>query len=131
MSTLETQKRLALEQKAIQKLRERISREAYMSVPELMEVLNLSREKIEALPVEVLPYADHGSGRRALRRYHPADVLALDAVMRQWKRAQDEQREEAFLSERREVLEARDEAAMEIADHWHEKVSTGSKVGAA
>lgn len=123
MSTVADQRRLHLEKRAIEELRERISRDAYLSVEEVRAVRNLSREKIESLPIEVLPYADHGSGERALRRYHPADVLALDAVLRAWKRAQDHGEEEAFLRDRRALLEARDAAAVELAATMHERLS--------
>ena len=115
MSTIDAQRRLLLERKAIEELRSRIGREAYMSVLQVAKHRGVSRGKIESLPVEVLPYADHGAGRYAQRRYHPADVMALDAVMRAWKAAQDRNEAEAFLRARREELEARDAVALEAA----------------
>lgn len=115
MSTVQEQRRLHLEAKAIEQLKERIGRSSYMKVSEVAKRLNLSREKVEAIPREVLPYTDYGI-ERSLRRYHPADVLAVDARMRAWKDAQARGEGEAYLQGLREELDARDAAARQLAD---------------
>lgn len=122
MSTVQEQRRLHLEAKAIAELKERLARQAYMSVREVAKRLHLSREKVEAIPAEVLPYVDLGVNR-ALRRYHPADVLALDARMRAWKTAQTDGRGEAYLAELRGELELRDAAALQVAEEMGRAVA--------
>ena len=122
MSTIQEQRRLHLEAKAIAELKERLARQAYMSVREVAKRLHLSREKVEAIPAEVLPYVDLGVNR-ALRRYHPADVLALDARMRAWKAAQADGRGEAYLAELRGELELRDAAALQVAEEMGRAVA--------
>lgn len=122
MSTIDEQRRLHLEAKAIAELKERIGRDAYMKVTEVADRLNLSREKVEALPPEILPFTDFGVGR-ALRRYHPADVLAVDARIRAWKAAQARGEGEACLRELREELEARDATALRVADEMAQAVA--------
>lgn len=114
MSTVQEQKRAHLEAKAVESLKARLAKQAYMSVPQVAERLNLSREKVEAIPPEILPFTDFGIGR-SLRRYHPADVLAVDARMRAWKQAQAIGEGEAYLSELRDELNARDTAALQAA----------------
>lgn len=121
--SIDEQRRILLERRAIEALKARIARESYLSVREVSERLNLSREKVEGLPMEVLPYADHGSGPRAYRRYHPADVMAVDARLRAWKAAQARGAGEAYLRELRAELEARDAAAIEAARAAHEAVA--------
>lgn len=115
MSTVDAQRRLLLERKAIDELKARIARDAYMSIKDVQDRLGLSREKVEAMPVELLPYVDFGLGDRSLKRYHPADVLALDARMRAWQAAQARGEGEALLSTYREELQARDAAAVQVA----------------
>ena len=123
MSTVQEQRRLLLEERAIKELKERIGRETYLSVTEVCERLGMSREKVETLEVEILPYVDYGTPKKAMRRYHPADVAALDAVQRAYKRAEQRGEAEAFLRERRELLEARDLAALAMAEAAHERVA--------
>lgn len=110
----ETQ-RLILRQRALDALKERIGRESYLSVKDVMDRLKLGRTTVESLPIEVLPYSDYGTATRALRRYHPADVIAADARIRAWKAAKARGEGEAHLAKLREELEARDRAAIEVA----------------
>lgn len=126
MSSIESQRRLLLEKKALDDLRERIGREAYLTVPEVQERLNLSRDKVEALPIEILPFADYGTPNRSLKRYHPADVLAVDARIRAWRAAQQRGEGEAYLRELREELEARDAAALEVARLMNAELSSAA-----
>lgn len=114
MSTVQEQRRIHLEAKAVADLKERLAKQAYMSVPQVAERLNLSREKVEAIPFEILPFADFGVGR-SLRRYHPADVLAVDARIRGWKEAQANGQGEAYLQELKDELQTRDAAALQVA----------------
>ncbi len=106
---------LVLQQRAIDALKERIASESYMSIEQVRTRLKLSRAKVESIPFEVLPYTDCGSGTREYRRYHPADVLAADARIRGWRRAQAEGRSEQHLAELREQLEEADRAAIRTA----------------
>lgn len=112
---MDEQRRMLLQQRAIEALRERIASESYLSVREVCERLGLSRQVVEALPLEVLPYEDYGTGSRSLRRYHPADVLAAGARMRAWRRARERGEGEAYLRRLREELEERDRAAVRLA----------------
>lgn len=112
---MDAQKRLLLQQRALEALRERIGSEHYLSVKEVCERLGLSRQVVESLPMEILPYEDYGSGKRSLRRYHPADVLAAGARIRAWKRARERGEGEAYLRRLREELEERDRLAIQLA----------------
>ena len=112
---MDAQKRLLLQQRALEALRERIASEHYLSVREVCERLGLSRQVVESLPMEILPYEDYGSGKRSLRRYHPADVLAAGARLRAWKRARERGEGEAYLRRLREELEERDRLAIQLA----------------
>lgn len=112
---MNAQKRLLLQQRALEALRERIASEHYLSVKEVCERLGLSRQVVESLPMEILPYEDYGSGKRSLRRYHPADVLAAGARIRAWKRARERGEGEAYLRRLREELEERDRLAIQLA----------------
>lgn len=120
---MDDRERLILQQRAIEALRARITAESYMSVRQVMKRLNLSREKVEELPEEILPYVDHGSPTRRLRRYHPADVLAADARIRAWRRAQQRGEGEAYLAKLRAELEERDRKAMELAQRMTAEVA--------
>src|SRR5690625_6448786 len=104
---MDEQRRMLLQQRAIEALRERIASESYLSVREVCERLGLSRQVIEALPLEVLPYEDYGTGSRSLRRYHPADVLAAGARMRAWRRARERGEGEARSEEHTSELQSR------------------------
>lgn len=116
MSHIDEQRRLLLQQKAIDELKERIGRESYLKLSEVCERLSFSRPKVEGIPYEVLPWSDYGFvGTRSTRRYHPVDVLAVDAVLRAYHRAEQEGRLEMWLAERRELLAARDAAALDLA----------------
>jgi len=109
---LDDRQRLVLEGRAIAALKERVVAESYMKIGDVMKRLNLSRSSVEAIPVEILPYSDYSATPgRQLRRYHPADVLAADALLRRWHRAKQQHRGEEFLSQLRAELDARDTAA--------------------
>lgn len=112
---MEERERLVLQQRAIESLKQRIARESYMGIAEVCKRLKLSRSKVEALPLEVLPFTDYGSGNRLYRRYHPADVLAADARIRGWRRAQADKNGEAYLLTLREQLEESDRLAIQTA----------------
>ena len=113
MSSIEAQRRAHLESKAVAALRARLARQEYMPVLEVAHRLNLSRDKVEEIPREILPYTDFGK-KRSLRRYHPADVQAIDARMRAWNSAKEEGRGEEYLAELREQLIVRDEIAIDL-----------------
>lgn len=85
--TVDEQKRIELQRKALESLKRRIARESYLSVPEIAERWNVHRSTVESVPFPVLPYVDVSEGPRALRRYHPADVIAADARVRRWREA--------------------------------------------
>lgn len=120
--TIADQERLLIHQKVLDEMRELVGRESFLSVREVQERFSLSREKVEATPIEILPYTDFGTGGRHLKRYHPADVLAVGARMRAWRRAQSQNKGEAYLRERRLELEARDQAAIELARSMNEEL---------
>lgn len=118
------QRTLVLQQRAIEALRERIVAESYVGVAEVCKRLKLSREKVESLPMAILPYVDHGStvtpkeGEprwRSLRRYHPADVLAADARIRAWRRAETRGGGDAYLARLEAELDESDRAAIDLA----------------
>lgn len=113
MSTIEAQRKAHLESKAVAALRARLARQEYMKVTDVARRLNLSRDKVEAIPHEILPYTDFGTNR-SLRRYHPADVQAVDARMRAWNTAKDNGAGEEHLAELREQLAARDTMAIDL-----------------
>lgn len=123
--SLNEHERLMLEQRAIDALKERIVSQSYMSVQEVARHFGVSRSLIEDLPEEVLPYTDLGRGAvRSRRRYHPADVMAADALIRRWRRAQQQGCEREFLAEMRARLEARDDAAIRLADEMAARITT-------
>lgn len=117
------ERKLELRRKALEQLRERIQSDSYMSVKDVQERLSMSREKVEGLPEEILPYVDLGSGSRMMRRYHPADVYAVDARLRGWRRAQQDGRGEEYLGELREELEERDRVIQERAREMTREVA--------
>ena len=115
--SMDDQKRLLLQARALRALRDRIAREEYLTVKEVCASKKISRTKLESIPIEVLPYMDVGETTREYRRYHPADVAALDARMRRWQRAKrvGEAEGRADLAELRAELDAADEASIELA----------------
>lgn len=114
---MNSHEKLMLNRRAIEALKERISSESYLGVGEVVKRLGVSRALVEGLPFEVLPYVDLGRGeKRTKRRYHPADVLAADGLIRRWRRAQAHGHQEEFLAGLRTRLEERDSAAIRLAD---------------
>ncbi len=95
--------------------REQMAKFSHLSVKQVMEYLNLSRQVVEDLPIEILPYQDFGSGARALRRYHPVDVVAAGARIRAWRTAQQEGHGEEYLRKLRRELEERDQGIYRLA----------------
>lgn len=111
----EEQRRILLQQRAIDSLRERIVETSYLTLQQVMERTGLGRTYLEQLPPEILPYTPHRRGPRVHRRYHPADVLALDAMVRRWDRAKQRGEENAFIEAMGRELEARDALAIDLA----------------
>lgn len=121
--TITPERKMELQRKALEDLRERIRKESYLTVQDVMDRFSMGREKVEALPEEILPFVDLGSPKRQMRRYHPIDVAAADARIRAWRRAQREDRGEEYLSELREELEERDRVARERAREMAREVA--------
>lgn len=120
---MDEERRLILQQKALDELKRRIAQETYLTVTEVAEVRGVGRGTIETLPMAILPYEDFGTMKRSMRRYHPADVLALGARIRAWRHAEQHGEGEAYLRELREELEARDAAAVQVADELRAEVA--------
>jgi len=110
--SVDEQRFLVLQQRAVEAMRERIVCDSYMKVVEVAARLAVSRATVEGFPMAVLPYADLGTRTKACRRYHPADVQALDARLRAWRGAEDS---EAHLAGLREELDQRDRLAVAFA----------------
>jgi hypothetical protein len=106
---------IALQARKLARLREQMATLSYLSVKQVMAYLNLSRQVVESLPIEILPYQDYGSGSRALRRYHPADVEAAGVRLRGWRWAQQEGHGEEYLRKLRRELEERDQGIYRLA----------------
>lgn len=120
MSTVQEQRRLHLEAKAVRELKERLVAESFLSVKEACGRLAVSRDKLEGLPFELLPYTDLGFGKNQMRRYHPADVQAFPARARAYQAARSGGEGEAYLQRLREEREAREAAALRIAQEMGE-----------
>jgi anion-transporting ArsA/GET3 family ATPase len=106
---------VVLQARKLARLREQMATLSYLSVKQVMAYLNLSRQVVESLPIEILPYQDYGSGSRALRRYHPADVEAAGVRIRGWRWAQQEGHGEEYLRKLRHELEERDRGIFALA----------------
>jgi hypothetical protein len=106
---------VVLQARKLARLREQMATISYLSVKQVMAYLNLSRQVVESLPIEILPYQDYGSGSRALRRYHPADVEAAGIRLRAWRWAQQEGHGEEYLRKLRHELEERDRGIFALA----------------
>lgn len=115
MSTVQEQKRAHLEARALRELKDRLVQESYLSVIETAKRLGISREKLESLPFELLPYTDIGFGQKSMKRYHPADVQAFPARARAYQAARSRGEGEVYLAELRTDREEREEAALQIA----------------
>lgn len=102
------EKRMIVEARKIAALRERIRDTKYLTATEVREHLHMSRDGLDDVPPEVLPYAPGNGKLKVVRRYHPADVAAYPARARRWREAITQGREVAVLSEMRAELEARD-----------------------
>lgn len=117
-------KRLLLEQRKLEAMRSRIAKESFMTIEEVRKHLGVARSTVEAYPEEILPRADMkpaGSSKQLLR-FHPADVLALPARLRAWRRAQARGEGEAFLAALREERELEDRAAIQAASQMRREL---------
>lgn len=112
---MDDRERIVLQGRAIDALRQRIVADSYLDTTAVCERLNIGPASVRAIPMEVLPYTPYGQGTREYRRYHPADVLAADARIRAWRKAQQTGEERALLEEWRAELQAADALAIQIA----------------
>lgn len=105
---------LRLEQVRLETMRERLARNAFVTVEEVAACWCVARSTVDQLPREVLPFIDlaprAGRAARRLKRFHPSDVEAARAIIPAWREAQRMNREFEFLNEMRSEIQARDEA---------------------
>ena len=101
-----------------QNLLKRVPKDVYLSVLEVARLFGVARCTVEALPMEILPFVDLSpSPNRQLKRFHPLDVVAAEPRLREWQTAKQAGEGEAFLAEQRRLLEERDRAALDLAQH--------------
>lgn len=111
--SLEAERRLMLQQRKLELVRRKVAGQAYLTVRDIQTRLGLSRETVEALPLELLPFVDLGLRKKSMRRYHPDDVMALDARFRAWQAARSRGQGEAYLSRLKEELRERDRETLD------------------
>ena len=63
----------------------------------------MSRDSLDSVPFEVLPWVPGNGEKKIVRRYHPADVAAYPARARRWRD------DPGALASMREELKERDE----------------------
>lgn len=117
------QERLLLEQRAVEALKKRIAGETFLTINDVRDRMKLSRQVIEGLPMEILPFVPYGSKARTYRRYHPADVLAAEGRLRAWNRAKTKGEGEAYLRKLRDELDRADQLAHEAAIEMRTKIA--------
>lgn len=105
---MSTEKRIIAEGKKLDALRERIRATKYLTASEVREHLHMSRDSLDSVPFEVLPWVPGNGAARVVRRYHPADVAAYPARARRWRDGIDAGAEAETLKEMRDNIEARD-----------------------
>lgn len=120
MSTVQEQRRLHLEAKAIRELKSRLTAESFLAVKDAAARLGISRDKLEIIPYDVLPYVDLGFGKKSMKRYHPADVLAFPARARAYQAARSMGEGDVYLEGLRTDRDARDAAAIRTAEEMGE-----------
>lgn len=87
-----------------------------MSLDEVALHFAVARSTVDQMPLEVLPYSDLApAGKRQLKRYHPADVLAAPAHLREMRAEQQKGKLEEYLKRRRTELDERDRSVIELA----------------
>lgn len=86
-----------------------LAEHSYLTTSEVTEHLSLSRDQVDNLPYELLPWTDVSSpdSKRRAKRFHPTDVLAYHAIRWHYDRAEDEGRLDEWLARRREQLAER------------------------
>lgn len=109
-----SERTLIAEQGKLAALRERIRQTTYMTAAEVRKHLHMSRDSLDVIPFEVLPWVPGNGGKRVVRRYHPADVAAYPARARRWRAAMTKGTVVETLAAMRAELEERD--AKLIAD---------------
>lgn len=114
-----SEKRLIEEARKIAALRERIQATTYLTASEVRTHLHMSRDSLDVIPFEVLPWFPGNGQKRVVRRYHPADVAAYPARARRWRDAIDAGKEAEVLREMKQELDERDERLMADALEGH------------
>lgn len=103
------EKALIAEAGKIAALRERIRQTSYLTATEVRKHLHMSRDSLDGVPFEVLPWVPGNGEKNVVRRYHPADVAAYPARARRWRDAMTNGRAREELAAMREELRERDE----------------------
>lgn len=83
-----------------------LANHSYLTISEVTEYLNISRDQVDALPYELLPWTDVSSpdSQRRSKRFRPTDVAAYHALRWHFEQAKDEARLDEWLEGRREQL---------------------------
>lgn len=83
-----------------------LANHSYLTISEVTEYLNISRDQVDALPYELLPWTDVSSpdSERRAKRFRPTDVAAYHALRWHYEQAKDEERLDEWLEARREQL---------------------------
>lgn len=90
-------------------MRERMICDSYLTVKEVAAHFGVTRSTVDQMPREVLPYIDLSVGHsRQLKRFHPVDVLATPARLREWTDAKQRNEGDEYLEHLRAELEERD-----------------------
>jgi hypothetical protein len=104
-TTMDPMEKLALEERRLAVMRERITKYSMLKVGEVAAHLNVARTTVEELPWEILPHCDVSpTAKRQHRRYHPLDVQAATVYLREWTAAKQMGEGEAYLRTRQAEL---------------------------
>lgn len=90
---------------------------SYLTVQEVADHLGISRDQVDGLPRELLPWTDVSSpgSKRRSKRFRPTDVAAYPAVRRSFEQAKEADEEDEWLAARREELANRDDRLIRTA----------------
>lgn len=90
---------------------------SYMTIKEVAEHLSISRDQVDTLPRELLPWTNVSgpNAERRSKRFRPTDVAAYPAVRRSYESAKEAGEEDEWLAARREELANRDDRLIRTA----------------
>lgn len=83
-----------------------LANHSYLTIKKVAEHLSISRDQVDDLPEELLPWTDVSKpdSKRRAKRFRPTDVAAYHAVRWHYEQAKDEERLDEWLEARREQL---------------------------